>query len=699
MGHKWMEAFSKAMTYLGSGMTALTGTLQAAQQQEQIDAAWAALLHTPDMAVVSETSMPQAAPMDALRGYLEQAGITAPVPEPRGQERPTAPPTSLAMGVEKTMPSDKRGSGTPAEEKPWEIDPPAETLYAAVQDAGDGLTGGDIGEMQGLAKEVDEVIHGGPLYGEYADPPIGAVDVSKTLAVPPSADGMPPKMLSGNRGEHFQGTYTLKPNQTYTANGAMYHTDKNGTIQSWSATLTGSKQAAPRAPSHQKHLPGKLEGDHAGHYLAASEGGSGLADNLVPMDAKVNTRDYRAFERENHKFLEEGYTVQLDGSSYMGSSALRPDGIMVTRSVYDSEGNLQNREHFSWSNTDMSQYQDNDFGTPGIPNAMDESLGKAGITREEIAALEGNGDEKKSSRDRKEAERADWNKSGEEQGELTVDRIEDVRRRSEQKDLEKEYEQPVALEKTVPEDLRETAQLEHDVTWTSSQLDQKQSGTDQMASCLSNQRPEKAEEQEGGQMASENQQQEPGERKRADQSSCDTRGEHSGQTQTESRRMDSGGALRPWEKDSGEEAEKAKQVDGSQEPWKKKEMDRDSGEKRNEVDQDKDSQQSDNEDQTPWKKENGQGEDAGGRAQDTAPLHTPKQDVTPTEENGLTAREPWRRDAGDVGKTSNQSQQEELKREKTTQDTSKAEPEELPKETPPSQDDSSTKNKDGGYHY
>ena len=30
MGHKWLEAFSKAMTYLGSGVTALTGTMQAA---------------------------------------------------------------------------------------------------------------------------------------------------------------------------------------------------------------------------------------------------------------------------------------------------------------------------------------------------------------------------------------------------------------------------------------------------------------------------------------------------------------------------------------------------------------------------------------------------------------------------------------------------------------------------------------------
>ena len=199
-----------------------------------------------------------------------------------------------------------------AGEKPWEIDPPAETLYNAVQDVGGGLTGGDIAEAQERAKELDEVVHRGPLYGEYADltplfpnreplflpkSPGGVPSkilpyVEKPLALPPS-NGTPSKMLTGDGGDHFQGAYTLKPNQTYTANGATYHTDESGAIRSWSATLTGPQQAAPRSLSHQKNLPGKLEGDHAGHYLAASEGGSGLAENLTPMNAKVNTRDYR----------------------------------------------------------------------------------------------------------------------------------------------------------------------------------------------------------------------------------------------------------------------------------------------------------------------------------------------------------------------------------------------------------------------
>lgn len=484
MGHKWLKAFSKAVTYLGSGVTALTGTMQTAQQQEQIDAAWAALLHTPDAAVVSETSTPQAAPMDELRDYLERAGITAPVRDSRKRERPAAqtaaPQATLAQGEVGAAASGKSG-GTPAGEKPWEIDPPAEILYNAVQDAGDGLTGGDIAEAQERAKELDEAVHGGPLYGEYADltpllpdreplflpKPSGGVSSpiptkEKQLALPPSDDTLP-KMLTGGGGNPFQGTYTLKPNQTYTANGATYHTDENGAIQSWSATLTGPQQTAPRSPSHQKNLPGKLEGDHAGHYLAASEGGSGLADNLAPMDAKVNTRDYRAFERENHRLLEEGDTVRLEGSSHMGSSKLRPDGIMVTRSVYDSDGNLVDREHFSWTNTDMSRYQDNDFGDPSIPNAMDESLDKAGLTREEIAALEEA--EQEPAKSGKQMETADQSQTGaasDGQAERTDDKTEDGGRQSERNTSEKEQNQRERQEGEDPEQAEDVSGQEMD---------------------------------------------------------------------------------------------------------------------------------------------------------------------------------------------------------------------------------------------
>ena len=701
MGHKWLEAFSKAVTYLGSGVTALTGTMQAAQQQEQIDAAWAALLHTPDAAVVSEASTPQAAPMDELRDYLEQAGITAPVPESRGRERPeaqiTAPQASLVQ-EEKAAPFGK-DSGAPAGEKPWEIDPPAETLYNAVQDVGGGLTGGDIAEAQERAKELDEVVHRGPLYGEYADltplfpnreplflpkSPGGVPSkilpyVEKPLALPPS-NGTPSKMLTGDGGDHFQGAYTLKPNQTYTANGATYHTDESGAIRSWSATLTGPQQAAPRSLSHQKNLPGKLEGDHAGHYLAASEGGSGLAENLTPMNAKVNTRDYRAFERENHKLLEEGYTVRLEGSSHMGSSELRPDGIMVTRSVYDSDGNLVDREHFSWTNTDMSKYQDKDFGATSIPNAMDESLDRAGMTREETAALEVA--EQEPAMSGKQTATVGQSQTGAAsvgQAERTDDKTEDAEKKPERNTPEAEQNQRERQESEDPEGAekdngqktrqpeqgsREGEQMHSNENKTGDRRELEQTAPDSGRESLEQKAAERGQTEqppsdeqkraEGGQ--------EPESEQTAPDSSRESPGKNAGKDQTPSRKQ----TEESGKKSAGQEESETdrKQPDESQEA---EPLSQTAGGKTAALREDQTSGQKadDGGQQEPWKR-------SGGRE-----AELPKQADQP--------REPWRRKGPD--------QDSGVEKDGGDRD------QEPPKQEPPSHDDGPTNSKNGGYHY
>lgn len=698
MGHKWLEAFSKAVTYLGSGVTALTGTMQAAQQQEQIDAAWAALLHTPDAAVVSEASTPQAAPMDELRDYLEQAGITAPVPESRGRERPeaqiTAPQASLVQ-EEKAAPFGK-DSGAPAGEKPWEIDPPAETLYNAVQDVGGGLTGGDIAEAQERAKELDEVVHRGPLYGEYADltplfpnreplflpkspggvPPKILPCVEKPLALPPS-NGTPSKMLTGDGGDHFQGAYTLKPNQTYTANGAT---------RSWSATLTGPQQAAPRSLSHQKNLPGKLEGDHAGHYLAASEGGSGLAENLTPMNAKVNTRDYRAFERENHKLLEEGYTVRLEGSSHMGSSELRPDGIMVTRSVYDSDGNLVDREHFSWTNTDMSKYQDKDFGATSIPNAMDESLDRAGMTREETAALEVA--EQEPAMSGKQTATVGQSQTGAAsvgQAERTDDKTEDAEKKPERNTPEAEQNQRERQESEDPEGAEKASGQETDNGQKTRQPEQGSREGEQMHSNenktgdrreLEQTAPDSGRESLEQKAAERGQTEQPpsDEQKRAEggqepeseqtapDSSRESPGKNAGKDQTPSRKQ----TEESGKKSAGQEESETdrKQPDESQEA---EPLSQTAGGKTAALREDQTSGQKadDGGQQEPWKR-------SGGRE-----AELPKQADQP--------REPWRRKGPD--------QDSGVEKDGGDRD------QEPPKQEPPSHDDGPTNSKNGGYHY
>ena len=777
MGHKWLKAFSKAVTYLGSGVTALTGTMQAAQQQEQIDAAWAALLHTPDAAVVSEASTPQAAPMDELRDYLERAGLTAPVPDSRKRERPaaqTAAPQATLAQEEKAAPSGK-DSGTPPGEKPWEIDPPTETLYNAVQDVGDALTGGDIAEAQERAKELDEAVHGGPLYGEYADltpllpdreqlflpKPTGGVSSpilpkEKQLALPP-ADDTPPKMLAGDGGDHFQGTYTLKPNQTYTANGATYHTDESGAIQSWSATLTGSQQAAPRSPSHQKNLPGKLEGDHAGHYLAASEGGSGLADNLTPMDAKVNTRDYRAFERENHRLLEEGYTVQLEGSSHMGSSKLRPDGIMVTRSVYDSDGNLVDREHFSWTNTDMSRYQGNDFGDPSIPNAMDESLDRAGMTREEIAALEEA--EQEPAKSGKQKETADQSQTGaasDGQAAQTDDRTEDARSQSERNTSEKEHDQRERWDGEAPEWAEDVSGQETDDGQETRQPEQRSRKVEQAPSDENETGDRRESEQATPGSGRESPEQKASEKGRTEQTPSDEQKRAEGERKPESEQnapgKNAGKDQTPSGKETGESGKKStgqealeadqKQPDqsqqaeppsqtaggktanpredqtsgqkaddgGQQEPWKR------SGgreaEPPKQADQPQEPWRREGPDQDSGAEKNGGdrnkdrqhpdgvekgGQEDGRQPQGAAPAQAERPKSAPEKEPlpppGETPREP-RRKEDDAGKPRQEDPGEESKGKEPTN-----KPQEPPKQEPPSHDDGPTNNKDGGYHY
>ena len=723
MGLKWLLSISKAMTSVGSLMTAVTGTLQAVQQQELVDDAWDKLLYSPDSSVVSKVPAElQDTPMDALQSYLDRAGVSAPVPGAGERRQPAAqsaaPKMSLAQGQEESSLSQAHQGGSPMEqaERPWEMERPASILHDTVQNAGEGLTGGKQTEAQEKAKEVQESIHADGLYGAYEGPPQRGDGQEKQLAVPQNVDGIPPKILSKSQGNHFQGTYTLKPNHTYTANGATYHTDGNGAIQSWSATLTGPQQAARRSPSHQKHLPGKLEGDHAGHYLAASEGGSGLTDNLAPMDAKVNTRDYRAFERENHELLEKGYTLRLEGSNHMGSSDLRPDGIMVTRSVYNSNGDLQDREYFSWTNTDMSQYQGNDFGAPDIPNAMDESLEKAGITREEIAALEGTEGEKKTAKTREQSEKNSQNQAGEnlsEQTARTDGQAEKAKKPAEQNLSDNKHSQPVSQEEKALEESKETPRQETDAARATPQPEQKRSGKDQTELAHSGQQTEKANEHEYNQRTAENGRRQPENRQKAGQSFRDTKEKKAGQEQTGSQKADKDTASCPWEKDAGQETEKPKQMDESCEPWKRKEFSQSPGEGSGKAGRDKDGRQSNGGKEKPWEKESGPGKENGRQTQGSTPTQREKPNTAPTKENSPKQSEkesePWRRDRGEDDKSFDKLRQEnskleESKREETKHDAAQNEPEnpapqKLPSKEPPSNNDGPTKNKDGGYHH
>lgn len=168
---------------------------------------------------------------------------------------------------------------------------------------------------------------------------------------------------------HFASTYSLKADNTYTVNGTTYTTDSQGRISEFHGNL--SNVSAARAPNHQANLEGKQSGEHAGHLIAASQGGSGKVDNMVRMDAKVNTRDYRGFERSNDKLLDNNKDVHLDG--YLANpkgEGNRPDAIMVTRTATDPNTGKSEVDHFSWTNYDMTEF-DNDFSWVDIAQGYD----------------------------------------------------------------------------------------------------------------------------------------------------------------------------------------------------------------------------------------------------------------------------------------------------------------------------------------
>ena len=151
-------------------------------------------------------------------------------------------------------------------------------------------------------------------------------------------------------------SHHLQPNETYYGpNGAEYHTNEHGLVDRWHAQV--SDESLTRNLYAQRTLDGKMPGYHAGHFLAASQGGSGERFNLTVQNAMVNTRDYRAMERENAALYQQGNTVELHGSNSYLRDEVIPDAYMVTREVTAPNGAQVSVDHFSWTNTDMGLYE------------------------------------------------------------------------------------------------------------------------------------------------------------------------------------------------------------------------------------------------------------------------------------------------------------------------------------------------------
>lgn len=132
--------------------------------------------------------------------------------------------------------------------------------------------------------------------------------------------------------------YKLKPNIKYISNGYDYSTDSVGRINNAKGKLQLGE--GKRNSTHQIKSGGKdrKQNDHGGHLIAHIFGGSGLVDNIVPMNGKlVNQGSYKKLEIEWRNALREGQEVYVDITPKYKGDSLRPREFVVKYTVDGKE--------------------------------------------------------------------------------------------------------------------------------------------------------------------------------------------------------------------------------------------------------------------------------------------------------------------------------------------------------------------------
>lgn len=114
--------------------------------------------------------------------------------------------------------------------------------------------------------------------------------------------------------------------------------------------------AATRNQYNQQKSGGedRLEDDHGGHLFGARFGGSSDPYNLVPMNNKVNIRDFKALEQEWQNELNDGNSVFANFDiAYESEDSMRPSAVMVGHDV-----NGMTRDYNSFGNINQMLYDD-----------------------------------------------------------------------------------------------------------------------------------------------------------------------------------------------------------------------------------------------------------------------------------------------------------------------------------------------------
>ena len=138
----------------------------------------------------------------------------------------------------------------------------------------------------------------------------------------------------------------LLPDNTFTKNGYNYVTDSMGRKIKVSGCL--KLDTAPRKTINETiQSIGKgseLLSDHRGHLIADMFGGSNGAENLIPMDSKLNLVDYKKLEGAWAKALRAGKEVFVEINPIYQGTSFRPSTIKVN---YKIDGIIQKGIPFS----------------------------------------------------------------------------------------------------------------------------------------------------------------------------------------------------------------------------------------------------------------------------------------------------------------------------------------------------------------
>lgn len=132
-----------------------------------------------------------------------------------------------------------------------------------------------------------------------------------------------------------------------------------------------SHESSERSSKAQLESGGidRLETDDGGHLIGVRFGGSGDAENIVPMDRHINRSVFKSLENKWADALDDGKKVTVDIQPYYSDNGERPSAIMAEYVIGDQCDDTV-PEYFSVTNSDLSS-DEFDISSHNIPSDWD----------------------------------------------------------------------------------------------------------------------------------------------------------------------------------------------------------------------------------------------------------------------------------------------------------------------------------------